>query len=151
MADYITLTEVEVIDSSREVEVVEGDTTLVEVFEVGVQGPPGPPGPPGATGDTGPQGDPGRSLIPLGTVPSIADLPPTGVAGDAYIVDGRIFVFTAGGAWVDAGPTGVPGAGGGGGISADPGNRAIAGTDGGVYVRDDLVPDPLAYYILAKA
>ena len=27
----------------------------------------------------------------------------------------------------------------------------VAGTDGGVYVRDDLVPDPLAYYILAKA
>jgi hypothetical protein len=36
-------------------------------------------------------------------------------------------------------------------ISADPGNRATNGTDGGVYVRDDLVPDPLAYYILAKA
>lgn len=36
-------------------------------------------------------------------------------------------------------------------ISADPGNRATQGTDGGVYVRDDLVPDPLAYYILAKA
>ena len=45
----------------------------------------------------------------------------------------------------------VPGTGGGAGISADPGNRAVAGTDGGVYVRDDLVPDPLAYYILAKA
>ena len=41
--------------------------------------------------------------------------------------------------------------GGGANISADPGNRAVAGTDGGVYVRDDLVPDPLAYYILAKA
>ena len=24
-------------------------------------------------------------------------------------------------------------------------------SDGGVFVRDDLVPDPLAYYILAKA
>lgn len=45
----------------------------------------------------------------------------------------------------------VPGTGGGAGISADPGNRATAGSDGGVYVRDDLVPDPLAYYILAKA
>ena len=41
--------------------------------------------------------------------------------------------------------------GGGASISADPGNRAVAGADGGVYVRDDLVPDPLAYYILAKA
>ena len=41
--------------------------------------------------------------------------------------------------------------GGGANISADPGNRAVAGVDGGVYVRDDLVPDPLAYYILAKS
>lgn len=49
---------------------------------------------------------------------------------------------------------GVPGPatpGSGAAISADPGNRATAGSDGGVYVRDDLVPDPLAYYILAKA
>ena len=49
---------------------------------------------------------------------------------------------------------GVPGPatpGSGAAISADAGNRAVAGTDGGVYVRDDLVPDPLAYYILAKA
>lgn len=144
MADYITLTEVEVIDSSREVEVVEVDTTLVEVFEVGVQGPPGPPGPPGATGDTGPQGDPGRSLVPLGAVPSIADLPPTGIAGDAYIVDGRIFVFTAGGAWVDAGPTGVPGKDGqirftGEGepptliVGATPGDTYLDLTTGDVY------------------
>ena len=56
-----------------------------------------------------------------------------------------------------AGPQGVQGVPGPPGkdgqthISADPGNRAVAGTDGGVYVRDDLVPDPLAYYILAKA
>ena len=45
----------------------------------------------------------------------------------------------------------VPGTGGPAPqISADPGNRATAGTDGGVFVRNDLVPDPLAYYILAK-
>lgn len=43
-------------------------------------------------------------------------------------------------------PPGTPPA-----ISGDPGNRATQGTDGGVFVRDDLVPDPLAYYILAKA
>lgn len=36
-------------------------------------------------------------------------------------------------------------------ISADPDNRAAAGTDGGVYVSNDFTPDPLAYYILAKA
>lgn len=45
----------------------------------------------------------------------------------------------------------IPSAPGGAAVSADTGNRAETGTDGGVYVRDDLVPDPLAYYILAKA
>ena len=101
MADYITLTEVEVIDSAREVEVVEVDTTLVEVFEVGVQGPPGPPGPPGPQGV---QGVPG----------------PQGKDGQTH-------------------------------ISADTPNRLRWGSDGGLYVPDDLTPDPLAYYILAKA
>ena len=101
------MAKVEVIDSSREVEVVEVDTTLVEVFEVGVQGPPGPPGPPGANGDTGPQGVQG--------VPG-----PPGKDGQTH-------------------------------ISADTPNRLRWGSDGGLYVPDDLVPDPLAYYILAKA
>jgi hypothetical protein len=46
--------------------------------------------------------------------------------------------------------------GGGGGellpkISEDPTNRAKAGSDGGVYVSDDLSPDPLAYYILSRS
>ena len=41
--------------------------------------------------------------------------------------------------------------GGGARISSDAGNRAVAGSDGGLYVPDDLTPDPLAYYILAKA
>lgn len=35
-------------------------------------------------------------------------------------------------------------------ISEDPDNRAARGTDGGVFVSDDLTPDPLAYYILAR-
>lgn len=56
-------------------------------------------------------------------------------------------VFVVRGVPGPAGPSG----GGEAGISADPGNRATSGTDGGVYVRDDLIPDPLAYYILAKA
>ena len=50
------------------------------------------------------------------------------------------------------GPPGPPGAGAGGAplISADADNRITTGSDAGLYVRDDLVPDPLAYYILAK-
>ena len=40
---------------------------------------------------------------------------------------------------------------GGAHISADTPNRLRLGSDGGLYVPDDLVPDPLAYYILAKS
>ena len=40
---------------------------------------------------------------------------------------------------------------GGAHISADTPNRLRWGSDGGLYVPDDLAPDPLAYYILAKA
>lgn len=36
-------------------------------------------------------------------------------------------------------------------VSSDEANRLTRGTDGGLYVPDSLVPDPLAYYILAKA
>ena len=56
-----------------------------------------------------------------------------------------------------AGPQGVQGVPGPQGkdgqthISADTPNRLRWGSDGGLYVPDDLVPDPLAYYILAKA
>ena len=56
-----------------------------------------------------------------------------------------------------AGPQGVQGVPGPPGkdgqthISADTPNRLRWGSDGGLYVPDDLAPDPLAYYILAKA
>ena len=36
-------------------------------------------------------------------------------------------------------------------ISADALNRLTRGSDDGLYVSDDLAPDPLAYYILAKS
>ena len=52
------------------------------------------------------------------------------------------------------GPKGDPGDPGTGGaasfVSADPSNRLRTGTDAKLYVPDDLTPDPLAYYILAK-
>jgi hypothetical protein len=35
-------------------------------------------------------------------------------------------------------------------ISSDPNNRLTFGTDLKLYVSDDLIPDPLNYYILAK-
>ena len=50
------------------------------------------------------------------------------------------------------GPQGGPGGGGNApAISADTNNRIREGSDGGLHVLDDFSPDPLAYYILAKA
>lgn len=49
------------------------------------------------------------------------------------------------------GPPGPPGDGNAVAlISADTSNRLRTGTDAKLYVPDDLTPDPLAYYILAK-
>jgi hypothetical protein len=36
-------------------------------------------------------------------------------------------------------------------ISSDANNRLTHGSDAGLFVLDDLSPDPLAYYILSKA
>ena len=35
-------------------------------------------------------------------------------------------------------------------ISADPDNRLKPGSDGGLYVADTYIPDPLAYYLLER-
>lgn len=60
-------------------------------------------------------------------------------------------LFTAvGGRQGPPGPPGKDAAGTAPIISTDPDNRLTQGADAGLYVRDDLTPDPLAYYILAK-
>lgn len=38
----------------------------------------------------------------------------------------------------------------GAGISTDTDNRLDYGSDGGLYVKDNLNPDPLAYYMIAR-
>lgn len=35
-------------------------------------------------------------------------------------------------------------------ISTDPDNRLKPGSDGGLYVADAFIPDPLAYYLLER-
>jgi len=65
--------------------------------------------------------------------------------------DAEIVVVMAG----EQGPPGPPGKNAPGSgdaplISEDPDNRLTQGSDNGLFVRDDLTPDPLAYYILAK-
>ena len=66
----------------------------------GVQGVPGPEGP------VGPEGAAGAGLVIKGTVSTSADLPPTGVAGEAWLTadDGHLWMWDDGTqTWVDAG------------------------------------------------
>ena len=62
-------------------------------------------------------------------------------------------VLVATGEQGPAGPPGAaaPGSGGSPIISADTDNRVKLGGDGGLFVLDNLTPDPLAYYILSRS
>ena len=56
----------------------------------------------------GAPGAPGAGLHITGVLPSVANLPPTGALGDAYLIAGELYVWDA--AWVNAGPIqGPPG------------------------------------------
>lgn len=110
-----------------------------------LQGPPGaqgPMGPQGWIGPTGPQGD----LGPLGPTG------PRGLAGVAGPMGVPGPTGPTGPEGVDgvAGPEGVPGPAGPEGppgphnISADPNNGAILGTDGLIWVPDEVVVSDVA-------
>lgn len=85
------------------------------------------------------------------------DCPSVLVAGEAFVL--VVEPAQAPALIVSQGPQGppgppgrdAPGAGGAPIISADPDNRLKQGVDGGLHVLDDLTPDPLAYYILARS
>ena len=67
------------------------DTEWIEIGRV-----IGDRGPKGDTGDTGEMGPQGYSTIIKGSYASYADLiaaHPTGTTGDAYLVDGELYVF----------------------------------------------------------
>jgi len=93
----------------------------------GPLGPTGPIGPTGATGATGADGQDGTGVTILGSYPTLEALElahPTGNPGDAYLVDGDLYVWDEDGQeWVNvgniqgpqgptgpAGPTGATGA-----------------------------------------
>lgn len=60
---------------------------------VGPQGPPGEPGPPGPQGEQGIQGDPGPALQILGSLDSPNQLPNSANPGEAYLIQGNLFVW----------------------------------------------------------
>ena len=64
--------------------------------DTGAKGDTGDTGAKGDTGDTGEQGPQGYSTIIKGSYASYADLiaaHPSGTTGDAYLVDGELYVF----------------------------------------------------------
>lgn len=110
----------------------------------GAAGEPGPIGPQGLQGPTGPQGADGTSVTILGSYNSVAELEtahPTGSPGDAYLIQGNLYVWDAlSGAWVDVGtiqgpigPQGMqgePGPTGPQGATGDPGPQGPQGIQG---------------------
>lgn len=136
-------TEILQIDGVDAVTVTE---TIVELVEVGIQGPPGASG---------------TGLNLRGALSTVGDLPMGAAQNDAYIVAGDIWAWS-GFEWLNLGPAGVPGEPGEPGAQGVQGIQGIQGIQGvqglqgiqgeqGPPGAADLVADPLAYYILAKA
>lgn len=122
---------------------LKGDTG--ERGPAGLQGEPGPKGDVGPQGPQGEKGDPGTGVTIKGTYDSVEDLNAvTGNEGDAYLVNGDLYVWSANdstwqnvgnikGPKGDKGDTGAPGATGPQGqqgIPGEQGERGPAGTDG---------------------
>lgn len=73
--------------------------------EVGNTGPIGPQGQQGPQGTPGEDGIDGTGVEIKGDLPSVGDLPSSGVEGDAYLIDGDLHVWDVlDSAWVNVGP-----------------------------------------------
>lgn len=122
--------------------------------EQGIQGVMGDPGPKGDKGDTGAQGpqglkgdkgdkgdkgNDGSGVTILGSLPNESSLPSSGNAGDAYLIEGFLYVWN-GSAWEnvgnikgpkgDKGDQGIQGVQGPQGIKGDTGDRGPIGMTG---------------------
>lgn len=132
--------------------------------EVGPQGETGPRGLQGEQGLQGPQGEDGpmgpqgTGVSILGTLDSVADLPPDAQDGDAYLIDGDLYVFN-GGSYTNVGriqgaegpqgaqgPQGVKGDTGAQGPQGVKGDTGNTGADGyGAYTSKASEPTPADY------
>ena len=117
----------------------------------GIPGPTGPTGHPGptgpgngATGPTGSTGPAGTSVNIIGSVASVDDLPSTGVSGDAYLIGGHLYVWTANGVWENIGqiqgPTGPTGPDGTIGPTGERGATGLTGELGPTGERGEVGP-----------
>lgn len=102
----------------------------------GEQGPPGEQGPQGIqgiqgeTGATGPAGADGTGVNILGGFASESELPTSGTPGDAYLIQGDLYVWT-GSVWENVGNIqGPPGPMGATGTSGAQGPQGVQGDTG---------------------
>lgn len=99
----------------------------------GNTGATGATGQSGATGSTGPAGATGAAINIIGTLPDEGSLPPSGSSGDAYLINGDLWVWT-GAAWTDVGtiqgPQGLTGATGPQGTTGPTGPDGPTGSQG---------------------
>lgn len=96
----------------------------------GATGAAGTNGTNGTNGKDGKDGKDGTSVTILGSYDTLADLTrehPTGTAGDSYIVDGDLYVWSTNtSAWVNVGQIqGEPGADGQPGANGEPGEDSV--------------------------
>ena len=106
--------------------------------ETGEAGPQGLPGPEGPQGPAGPKGENGTGVTILGSYESeeaLRQAHPTGQAGDSYLVNGNLYVWSDTQAdWQNVGniqgPEGTPGPQGEKGPQGEPGPAGPAGPQG---------------------
>ena len=107
-----------------------------ETGPAGPAGPRGETGPAGPRGETGPRGEPGSGFQLLGTKPTAGELPGDAHAGDAWLVEGSVWVWS-GSEWTNvgeiqgpAGERGEPGPAGPAGPRGADGAQGPAGARG---------------------
>lgn len=112
----------------------------------GPQGAPGEPGPKGDQGEPGPKGADGTGVNILGSYATVAELQaahPTGLAGQAYLVVGDLYVWSGTtNAWENVGNIrgpqglqGVQGIQGNPGVKGDKGDPGVKGDPGSPGAR----------------
>jgi hypothetical protein len=112
---------------------------------VGDTGPIGPTGATGDVGPTGPQGEQGQGLDIQGTFNDPSELPLVGNAGDAYLINGVLYVWSSTQtSWVDAGviqgPTGATGDTGPTGPEGVQGMQGLQGETGPTGPQGEVGP-----------
>lgn len=98
----------------------------------GEKGDTGAVGPPGPEGPQGPQGETGKGLVIQGTLAAAGDIPTVGTPGEAYLIQGNLWIWSVLEAlWINLGPLqGVKGDTGDPGPIGPEGPQGLQGPEG---------------------